>query len=68
MKRGIVPGPDTRALDPSPSSTDVNPGVATDGANSTGQMNEDTSLKASAIFSSVGTRCRRTRFPPEHES
>ena len=68
MKRGIVPDPDTRALDPSSSSTDASPGVTTDVENSAGQMEEDTSLKAPAIFSSVGIRCRRTRFPPEHES
>ena len=50
VKRGIVVDPDTPALDPSSSSTDVKFGVATDVENSAGQMDEDTFLRALAIF------------------
>ena len=49
VKRGIVVDPDTRALDPSSSSTDAKPCVATDVENSADQMDEDPSLRAPAI-------------------
>ena len=49
VKRGIVAESDTRALDSSWSSTDVQPGVATDVENSADRMDEDTSLRAPAI-------------------
>ena len=49
VKRGIVAESDTRALDSSSSSTDVQPGVATDVENSADRMDEDTSLRAPAI-------------------
>ena len=49
MKRGIVVDPDTRALDPSWSSTNVKPATATDVENSADHIDEDTSLRALAI-------------------
>ena len=44
----VVADPDTRALNPCSSSTDVKPGTATDVENSADQMDEDTSLRAPA--------------------
>ena len=49
VKRCIVADSDTRAMDSSSSSTDVTRSIATDGENSGGQMDEDTSLRSPAV-------------------
>ena len=48
VKRGIAVKPDTRTVDPSSSSTDLKPTTATDVERSADQMDEDTSLRATA--------------------
>ena len=48
VQRGAVADPDTRALNPSSSSTDVKPDTATDVENMADKMDEDTSLRTPA--------------------